>query len=52
MTPQEQGAETDAVLFLPGTRLENHHTDENQRGSPIPKPDVRLRRPPDGVGGP
>ena len=52
MTPQEQGAETDAVLFLRGTRLENHHTHEVRRRSPITTPDVRLRRPPGGVGGP
>ena len=52
MTPQGQGAETDAVLFLFGTRLEDHHTGENRMRSPIPTPDVRLRRPLDGVGGP
>ena len=51
MTPQGQGAETDAVLFLFGTRLENHHTAENRMRSPITTPNVRLCRPLDGVGG-
>ena len=51
MASQGQGAETDAVLFLFSARLENA-TDENRMRSPITTPVVRLRRPPDGVGGP